>query len=820
MRGGGRRERVPDLAALLRSYRLRAGMTQEELAQLSGLSVRTVRNLEVGRTRPYRDSLRRLADALRLPAAVREHVERVASLRRGPAVPETVRPPNQLPPDAGDFTGRAAQVAALGEELTGARTAAPGLAVVSGRAGVGKTALSVHVAHLVRGSFGDGQLFANLRGADARPREPAEVLASFLHALGVDGREIPDGLDARLELYRLRLAERRVLVVLDNAAGEGQVRPLLPGSPTCAVLITARARLTGLAGARRIELDMLAPAEAVQLLGRVTGAERTAAEPAAAWEIVRLCDRLPLALRIAGARLSARPHWQLGRLAARLLDERHRLDELVQGDLEVRASIEMSYNGLDQLERRTFRRLGLLDAPDFAAWVAAPLLEAAPAVADELVERLCDAQLLESAGSDTAGQVRFRFHDLLRLYARERAAAEEPEATRTGALRRALAAWRGRAERAEQRLVSGGGPPDHTGSSDPLAWFDAERHALATCVTQACEAGLDDVACGLAAALATYLNVRGDYDEWLRTHQLVLAVARRRGNRLAEGVLLRGLGDLHMIQDRYDDALGFLRLARPLLREAGDRRSEAAVLNGMGFVLRLRSSYPEALACFREALAITSELGDDDDHRHGLHALHGVGSVLVDEGRFDLALACYESALSQARAIGYRMGEAVVLRSIGILHRESGRLGPALAALEESLARYRELGSRPGETHVLLQIGELRRQQGRTREARAILEGCLSRYREYGDRFNEAMTLWALGEVAVLEGRPREATAGLHQAVRTYGQLRLPLWQARALRSLAAAYESAGKGAPAAAARRHAEGLLEELSPPRSSGRP
>src|SRR5215471_2863131 len=246
----------PDFAALLRAYRHRARLTQEELAQLSGLSVRTVRNLELRRTRPYRDSLRRLADALRLPADVQDHLERAGVRRpRGLLDGDPPGPPNLLPPDLDDFTGRTRELAALCTRLTAARTVAPAVAVLSGRGGVGKTALAVHAAHLARDSFEDGQLFANLHGAGAAHREPTEVLASFLHALGVDGRAIPDGLDARVELYRARLAGRRVLVVLDDAAGEGQVRPLLPGSPSCAVLVTARAALPGLAAACRVELD-------------------------------------------------------------------------------------------------------------------------------------------------------------------------------------------------------------------------------------------------------------------------------------------------------------------------------------------------------------------------------------------------------------------------------------------------------------------------------------------------------------------------------------------------------------------------------------
>jgi DNA-binding SARP family transcriptional activator/tetratricopeptide (TPR) repeat protein len=717
-----------------------------------------------------------------------------AGPRRAPAAddPPAPGPPNQLPPDADDFTGRSREVARLTRLLTAETRRTVPVCVVSGRAGAGKTALAVHVAHAMSGQFPDGSLHANLRGAEARPRDPAEVLGSFLRALGVDGRAIPEGVDARAELYRSLLAGARVLVVLDNAAGETQVRPLLPGSPSCAVLVTARRTLSGLEGAGRLELDMLAPEEAVELLGRVSGGGRVAAEAVEALEIVGLCDRLPLAVRIAGARLAARPHWHLARLAGRLSDERRRLDELVQGDLEVRASIELSYRGLDEPGRRAFRRLGLLDAPDFPAWVAAPLLDVTPDAAEELVERLRDARLLELSGSDAAGQLRFRFHDLLRLYARERVAAEEPAAERAAALRRMLDAWHRLVAQAEQRLV-GGAPPGageprgwELGATaadellaDPLAWLDAERPALLGAVAQACEADLDDMAVPLAAAMATYLRARGYFDEWRRTHELVLAVAGRRGNRGGEAVLLRGLGDLHTIQDRYEEALACFQRARVAFHEVGDRRGEAAVAHGTGFVLRLRASYAEALACFEQALAISTELGD---RRERVQALHGIGMVRLDEGRVAEAVDRYRAALAEAREIGFHSGAARQLRKLGSLDRARGELDAAESSLSEALTLCRELGDRPSEVHVLLEIARLRRQQGRTEEARALLEECLDLYRRFGDRFNEAVTLETLGELRYAEGHAGEALEHLARASRIFDDLRLPQWRARALR--------------------------------------
>jgi hypothetical protein len=372
-----------EFGALLRTYRERGLLSQEQLGERSGLSARTIGDLERAVRRPRGGSVRLLADALGLVESERERFEDAArGLSPGGGPPPQPVPclpapaaPHQLPPDVADFVGRAELVAQLRGWLAcwpdGVATKANGTAVpvaaVSGKAGVGKSALALHVAHQLAAVFSDGQLYASLGGADVAgtaPREPAEVLGWFLRALGVDGGAVPAGLEERAALYRSRLAGRRVLVVLDDAADQAQVRPLLPGGPGCAVLITSRARLAGLAGARLVHVDVLDTGQAVALLARIAGSGRVAAEPAAATAIVAACGWLPLAVRIAGARLAARPHWPLCRMASLLADERGRLDELAHGDLEVRASLSLSYQALGQRQRRLFRRLGLLDAPD------------------------------------------------------------------------------------------------------------------------------------------------------------------------------------------------------------------------------------------------------------------------------------------------------------------------------------------------------------------------------------------------------------------------------------------------------------------------
>jgi DNA-binding SARP family transcriptional activator len=400
--------------------------------------------------------------------------------------------PAQLPADINDFTGRETQLATVAHLARTTDRSASVLVAITGKAGVGKTALAVHAAHRLRDQYPDGQLFVNLLGTEATPLCATDVLARFLRSLGVDPTAIPDDAEERAALYRSRLADRRLLILLDDAACEAQLRPLLPGTSGCAVLVTSRARLAGLAGARVVDLDVFEPDQALELLARAAGPQRMAAEPAAAQEIVRLCGFLPLAVRVAGARLGARPHWPLSRLEADLTDEDTRLDTLRLGDLEVRASIARSYETLDVMARRAFRLLGLLEIREFAPWVTAALLDIPQAKAEELMDTLVDLHLLDVAGRDASGRLRYRFHDLLRAYARELVAVAEPENCRFAALDRAFGGWLALAEEAGRTLADSsfaGAPvtvtcwrPEESVVrsvlTDPAGWFEAEWAAL------------------------------------------------------------------------------------------------------------------------------------------------------------------------------------------------------------------------------------------------------------------------------------------------------------------------------------------------------
>jgi DNA-binding SARP family transcriptional activator len=348
--------------------------------------------------------------------------------------------PNLLPTDTADFTGRADQIAQVRRLLLDggdvARSAVPVVAV-EGIAGAGKTAFALHAAHGMADSYPDGQLFADLHAGASRPANPTQVLGLFLRALGVPGSQIPDGLDERASMYRGLLADRRVLVLLDNAATESQVGPLLPGSARQGVIVTSRTWLSGLAGATHIELDALDRVQSLALLARMVGSARIQAQREAAEGLAAVCDHLPLALRIAGARLSARPHWSVQHLLDRLADEAHRLDELSHGDLGIRPAVAPSYDSATEQAKRLLRRLALLDVPVFSSSMGAALLNQPLHLTEDLFEELVNARLIESAGTET-DVCHYRFRSLIRIFALECLAAEETAAERKAALERVL----------------------------------------------------------------------------------------------------------------------------------------------------------------------------------------------------------------------------------------------------------------------------------------------------------------------------------------------------------------------------------------------
>jgi DNA-binding SARP family transcriptional activator/tetratricopeptide (TPR) repeat protein len=783
--------------------------------------------------------------------------------RTPPAAPV---PPRHLPPDITTFTGRREELDRLCDLLTSKRATPVSISAVDGTAGIGKSALAIHAAHRVAAGFLDGQLYADLHGSTAglAPREPSEVLARFLRSLGVDGKHVPTDLEEASAMFRSLMADRQLLVLLDNAASAAQIRPLLPAAPGCGVLVTSRQVLGALDDAVHLHLDVLAPAEAEDLLARISGPARIAAEPEAAATVARLCGGLPLALRIAGAKLAIRPHWSIAHLAERLADERRRLDELRAADLDVRAAFMVSYEGCTGEQRRALRLLGLLDAPDFAGWVLAALLDIPVDAAEDLAERLVDTRLLEVAGG---GPARYRFHDLLRLYARERAHAEEPEAGRAAALERALGAWLTLAEHANAQLHPGGlrrpidgvvaRPPDPgavaAAERDPLGWFEREHAALVAACGQAHAGQHAALTCALAAALAGYFGAHSHWEDWQRTHELALDAARRAGNRRAEASMLRGLGDLRQEQARWEEAvachqeallvfadlddqhqqaatlyalgeayrdlcrdeeaLDCYRRAMPVAAAVGDRHLQASTQLSQGIVRRDQGRLDQAVTCYVEALAILRTLGD---RRCQAGALNSLGIARREQGRHAEAVACYEEALALLVALGDRRWQAALLRNLGVVHDDQGRAGEAVACYEEALAVFRTVGDRRWQAGTLLSLGDTHRAQGRFEPAGACYEEALATCRELGERRGEAATLDSLGQLHHDQRRFDDAARCYRQALATFQEIGARLREAELLERLGAALAAGGDQPAATAARRGAMAIRQELATPRA----
>jgi DNA-binding SARP family transcriptional activator/tetratricopeptide (TPR) repeat protein len=722
--------------------------------------------------------------------------------------------PRLLPPDLPDFTGREGELDQLASLLTDTGPPRP-VAAVAGMAGVGKTALVVRAAHRLAAAHPDGQLYVNLRGADATPVRPADVLARFLRAIGVDGPAIPQNLASREDLYRTRTAGRRLLVVLDNAASAAQVRALLPGGPDCSVLVSARARMPALEGARWIDLDVLPPERSITLLGRVAGVDRIAADPAAAARIAGLCGHLPLAVRIAGARLAARPGWPPSHLAGLLRHERRRLDQLAVADLDVRASMELSYRELRAQARRAFRLLGLLDAPDFPARVAAAVLRVPVETAAAPLAELANANLIIETGPDAAGQLRYRFHDLVRLYARERAEDEDGADLAADAIRRALGAWLGLAERFA-RAVPGPCYAPLAGSSerpelgdlaehdavDPLEWFDSEQLALRAGVRQACREGLDELAFELAGALEKYYDLRGMYEEWRATNEQVRQLCQERGNLLGEAVMLRGLIDVRTWNTVYREgtamgrSLADSRRLAAMFEKLDQPRglSDAEVACAWGYCAA--GDQVNALICAERGLALAEASGHVGGRARAHVAIALVRSFTIDLSTLSLAdgvviFEHLEKALSAARKLRNPRYEASVLQFLGIAFREAGDAERSDGCLQESLAISRRYNDRYTEVLTLLSLARLHLVTGDAR-ARAEAEHSLALGRRFTMPHHVAEALAVLGQLALAADDPAKALEQLVESVALWRTRGWPLYLAETLLICGVAHQTLG----------------------------
>ena len=734
-----------------------------------------------------------------LSLAAQQHTPRPT----GPA------PPRQLPAAPRVFTGRTAELSrllALASDTVPAEHGA-GVAVISavnGMAGVGKSALALHAGHLLADRFPDGQLFLDLHGhtEGLPPREPADALAVLLQGLGVPPERIPAQLDARAAVYRDRLAGTRTLIVLDNAAAEAQVRPLLPGSGTCLVLITSRKRLKALDDAHTLALEQLPLADAVALLRQAAGPERGDAEDPLWEQIARLCGCLPLALRIAAALIRHRPAWSTRHLADTLRQDRPGLEGFADGERDLAAVFDLSYRTLGDEQRQLFRRLGLSPGPDFDAYAAAALLGTDPAAATHLLQDLVDHNLLTEPV-----QGRYQLHDLIRLHARA-LAQQDPADQHDTALKRLENYYQHTALRAEALITRHTrAEPARTGTRaspnvpyspvlpDPkaaAAWLRAERANLLACLHHATTGSDDARVVALSAGLAAILRSDGPWRQAVSIHTAAVAAADRLGDRRAQaGALtergavgenpvaaqdlqqavglfqelgdLRGqanaLIDLGNVRSLNGDRPGAIRdqeAALRLFRDLDDRRGQAVALNALGGKRRMTGDRPGAIRDQEAALRLFQELGD----RHGqAKTLVQLGSLRHAAGDYAHSAQDLAAALSLSRDLGDRFGQASALASLGTLRRVTGDFPGAIRALREALELDRGLGSHHGQANDLTELGAVRLAIGDHRGALRDLQEAVNRFRDFGFRGGEAWALNHYAAVFLATGEPEHALA-------------------------------------------------------------
>jgi len=727
-----------EFGAWLRRQRLAAGLTQEDLAAQSGLSLRAISDFERCRTRqPYPRSLKILAVALGFPESVGEEwaarfrIERTAG-EPAPGsgdpdehdTPETAPahpPPRQLPAAISHFTGRAEQIKALARLAARSAQSESGvvISVIGGIAGIGKTALAVHFAHLVAASFPDGQLHLNLRGFDPAlaPVSSAEAVRLVLDALAVPADQIPAGFEAQVGLYRSLLAERHVLIVLDNAVDADQVRPLLPGSPTCLVIVTSRNRLSGLValdGAIPVHLDILTRAESHALLTRILGEARVAAEPEAVDQVIDACGFLPLALTLTAARAATRPQLRLAALAEELSDTTRRLDLLDTADdplASVRAVLDCSYKHLSTDTACTFRLLSVHPGPDISLAAAVSLTGLSRRETCLHLTELTDANLISQDAAD-----RYVLHDLVRLYATEQATFMESRTERLVTTRRLLDHYLHTGHAAAHLLrpfrdpiivdpLSPGTVPEAVVEyGQALSWFDTERQVLMAVLDSGVAARLESHVWNISWTLFDYLNYRGYWHEQVVVCGRALDAARRLGDQTLEGrshyylacTAAANLGD-------YDEAQIHHHCALELFELLGDITWQAHTHLGLAVMFEAQGRHTPALGHCRLALELYT--ATEDEAKQGT-ALNMIGWVLCQLGDYEQALTHCQQALALSRKLGDRPNEAETLDSLGYAHHQLGRYADAVACYQQSLDLFEEIGHRYSVTVTVTKLGD------------------------------------------------------------------------------------------------------------------
>lgn len=809
---GSHKEIVDELAALVRDYPLRERLYGFLMLALYR-SGRQAEALEVRRrVRTVLVEELGIEPGRELQELERAILNRESSLdwrpddaRLSPLVVEPARPvpaagplmvPHELPFSIADFTGREELIQRIRDIVVG-DTGAPysvRIVAISGKGGVGKSSLAVRVAHELMGAFPGGHLYGDFltpQGSSA-----GALLARFLRAMGVTGSAIPEDIDERARMYRSMVARNRVLVVLDDVTSEDEVLPLLPGSPLCAVLVTSRTRLSGLPGAVWVDVEPFDTNKSIEFLAKIVGPERIAAEEQAVVELVRFCGGLPLALRIAGGRLASRPHWRISKLVGRLDSEARRLDEFAHRGLELRTNIGLTYRTLRPCVQRLFRLFALVHAPDFPGWTAAALLDTPLAEADEVLESLVDARMLDTV--EYAGEpIRYRYHGLIRMYALERLLETETAEEREATVTRVLGAWLALAEEAHRKEYGGDytilhgsaprwRPPAEGGVTSPddwwgteRDWWDIERGSLVAAIRQAAAVdGLDELCWDLALTSVTLFESKGYFDLWRETAELGLSVTERAGNRTGHAAMLYSLGTLHVFQKRLGEAEECFAVAMEMFEADGNPHGRGLVQRNVALVDGLRGNSVAMLANYEQALDALRTVGD---RMAEAQILRSVAKFWIDEGDTEQGRALLEEALGICKEVRCLRGEAQVVLQVARLYANTGQLKESQESLHRVLRIVREIGDRIGETYALYALGVSRYREGRVDTAEQTLLHALVLARRVGERLVEGETLYVLGKIALARGDTAVSADHLAAAGQLFKASGSVLWLAKTL---------------------------------------
>jgi len=828
---------VVTLASLLRQLRIDSGLTQEELASAAGLSTRSISDLERGVTLSARkETARLLADALGLPDDVRATFDAVArgravsgtatalSARIGGAASAT----RTLPRDIASFTGREREFGLL---IGGATAASASAGVVSihaigGMAGVGKTAFAVRAAHQLASKFPDGQIFLPLHGhtPGQRPVDPSDALASLLLTAGVAAAQIPPDAQARSALWRDHLAGKRVLLVLDDAVGHEQVRPLLPGTAGSLVLITSRRHLTALEDAQAISLDTLPASEAAELLVRLAARPGLGAGDPLVADIARLCGYLPLAIGMLARQLNHHPTWTVAELAAELDAARDRLGLMHAENLSAAAAFDLSYKDLATEQQEFFRRLGLHPGPLIDAFAAAALADTSVEAARRVLDALYDHYLITEPGRG-----RYQFHDLIRQHAQALVAAEPPAVT-TAALGRLLDYYVRAAQGCDVHLARrpyAGEPFVPRGSASvpepqtrqaAVGWMSAEYGNLYAAAEHAAAHGSHAHAIAIPAAMAGFMRSQGHWSLAITMHQIAVRAARRTGDRRCETAALVDLAQVQFmtrhpdaaqtmsraleLSGQLDDQLGqanslvlaaeyheedypaataSLTRALELYRRAGSGLGEANALCELGTTQSKTSDFGAARASLERALAQFREVGEPFGEANSLNDL---GNVLSMSGETADAIARHVEALELFRSLGSRHGEANALGDLAAVQQDTGDYAAALDNYFRQLELFEALGNPLWEANALNGLGSVQFDTGNLSAAMTSLGRALDLYQGIGAKLGEANALSNIGEVQLQAGDYEAAGANLRQALAVYRSLGMPDGEASALNDL------------------------------------